>query len=236
MTLEAIATQPFGVLDRALARLERGLRALDGFRPRPVAPDLARAEGSYAGKPLTLRAEAFSARGVGYGRVVRIDGPGTWILNAVAWNDDAFAIPILGLELLVFRGRMHLIVADMFPVVARDAGLMDTLGAAFDDVGEDPPMPSWAARIFSRRPVFRKPRDPAALGEGARAVTAVSTAWLERVHAAMPAPDAGEARARREAYVRAHAEDEPANPFLGKAFGPETGRRLVDEILFPSAR
>ena len=33
----------------------------------------------------------------------------------------------------------------------------------------------------------------------------------------------------------AHAEDEPANPFLAKTFGETLGKRLVDEVLFPSA-
>lgn len=228
---------PFSVLDDASAAMNRELRALPGFAPMMLAPELAAMEGSYAGKTLALQASAFTATGVRLGRVVRIDGPGTWILNAVVFPSEAYATPILGIELLVFRERMHLIVADLYPLREADLGVMDDIGPRFDDVGEAPDMPEWATRIFSRRPVFRKPRGSATLADGARAVRLVTERWLSLATVARPVEDdeATSTRARRDAYIRSHAEDEPANPFLAKTFGEVLGKRLVDEVLFPHA-
>jgi len=235
--LDAATHEPFRVLDLASAAMEQDFLSLPGYVALPIAPELAVVEGSYAGKKLTLRAHAFAAQGVRVGRVARIDGPGSWILNAVVFPDERHSTPILGIELLVFRERMHLIVADLFPLRDADAGVMDDLGPLFDEVGDEPEMPRWATRIFSRRPVFRKPKSNAMLSEGARAVRLVSERWTAMARAATPErPDAAAAsRARRDDYVTAHAEDEPANPFLGKAFGAEIGKRLVDEVLFPAA-
>ena len=227
----------FAVLDDASATMERAFHTLPGFAPLALAPELATMAGSYAGKTLALRASAFTAAGVQLGRVVRIDGPGTWILNAVVFPSESYATPILGIELLVFRDRMHLIVADLYPLREADSGVMDDIGPRFDDVGDPPDMPQWATRIFSRRPVFRKPRSSATLADGARAVRLVADRWLSFATVAVPVDDdvGRSTRARRNAYIRSHAEDEPANPFLAKTFGDVLGKRLVDEVLFPHA-
>jgi hypothetical protein len=184
-----------------------------------------------------MRCDAFRARGIGWGRLARMDGPGTWILNAIVYPERGFAVPILGIELLVFRERMHLVVADLFPLVTEHAALMDEIAPAFDALGETPPMPAWAARIFSRRPIFRKPRTGEALEGGADAMARVGRRWMELARGARPEQDperAANAWRAVESYVRAHAVDEPANPFLGRAFGEARAARLVDEVLFPT--
>ena len=237
VTVETTETPSLVDLDAAYARLHGGIERLPDFCPVVLPTDLTQATGSYAGKTLELRAVAFRARGVRYGRLVRIDGPGTWILNAVVFPEDGYTFPILGIELLVFRERMHLIVADLFPLEEQDEGVMDDLAPHFDQVGTPPEMPTWARNIFSRRPIFRKPGSTSELTAGARAVDAVSFRWLARVHDAAPAARAAlaaEARRRRDAYICAHVEDEPAHPFLGKAFGAELGERLVSVLLFPA--
>lgn len=191
----------------------------------------------HGGKPLELEALAFSARGVAYGRCVAIGGPDLWIENTVVISDPAFALPILGVELLVFRGRMHLIVADMFPLLGRDEGVMDDIGPRFEDIGETPAMPAWAKKIFSRAPVFRKPRSEASLGAGAQAMATVGEAWLARARAASPVSDPSlreQARERLIDYARVHADDDPSGPFLERAFG-QRGERLLGEVLFPVA-
>lgn len=221
-------------LDDARASVYASLRALPGFQNRELPRGLSEMHGAHGGKDLSLRAWGFRAHGVAYGRCVAIDGPGIWIENTVVFPDPALALPVLGVELLVFRDRMHLVVADLFPLADQDAGLMDGISPRYDHLGSTPPMPAWAARIFSRAPIFRKPRSEDALAEGARAMLDVSGAWLARRSQAeaCAAPAAACARERLLGYIQAHAADEPAKPFLARAFGP-LGERLVGEVLFP---
>lgn len=229
------APHPFVALDEARAELRRALESLPGHRPVPLDPGLSSMRGLHGSKELSLEASAFEARGVAYGRSVSIRGEDTWIENTVLFSDPRYALPVLGVELLVFRGRMHLIVADLFPLSGRDEGVMDDLGPRYRDVGDEPPMPAWAASIFSRAPVFRKPRREDALPQGAAAMREVSSAWLARARAAEVEVEPGavaEASRRLLEYTRRHAEDEPAGPFLSRAFG-EGGARLLPSVLFP---
>jgi len=225
-----------GALDTVFEAFGSAVRSLPEHRTVALPAELARIEGAYGGKPLVMRNEVFAARGVRWGRLARIDGPGTWVLNAIVYPEDGFTTPIPGIEVLVFRGRLHLVVADLFPLAARDVGVMDDIGPQFDALGETPPMPRWAEQIFSRRPIFRKPRADGAFEEGARAMALVLERWMERARCAEPeAGDATDAARARGRYVACHAEDEPAVPFLEKTYGAPLARRLVDEVLFPVA-
>jgi hypothetical protein len=190
--------------------------------------------GQHGARTLSLETFAFSSRDVLFGRCVAIHGADTWIENTILFPHPHAALPILGLELLVFRGRMHLIVADLFPLLPRDEGVMDDIAPDFAALGEPAPVPSWATRIFSRSPVFRKPREVSALSAGASAMRQVARRWFElaRSRREVPLEERGEAGRRLLDYAVAHAEDEPAGPFLSRAFG-QPGERLIREVLFP---
>ncbi len=227
----------FAELDSACAELIEGFATLPEYQPLDLPPELCNVVGTYGANELSMCTTAFKARGIALGRVALIRGEGTWITNMVAFPADGYTSPILGIELLVFREKMHLIAADMFPLVASDEDAMDNIAPPFDNVGPDPEMKSSARKIFSRRPIFRRPGETPALDIGVAAMREVGAAWLTRARAAQPEtnPDIVERIILARAdYIKSHLEDEPANPFLKRAFGEEIGGRLVNEILFPT--
>lgn len=210
---------------------------LRGFRRLKIPAEFERLEGVYGTKNLFWEAFAFTAESIVYGRVVLIRGVDCWINNIIVFPADGATIPILGLEMLGFRNKIHLIVADAFPLIESDADLMNEIGAKYDDIGETPPMPEWAAKIFSPRPIFRKPRNEDDITTAANAMREVGALWLAKARTATHSSDATEtqsAAARRDEYVRRHAADEPAEPFLRRCFGDSVAQRLVHEFLFPA--
>jgi hypothetical protein len=229
--------------DRGLARLQAchdrllcGLRGLPGAEELVVAPELARPAGAYGGKPIHAEVRAFRAAGVELVRVVRIDGPGTFILNAVSFSEDDASLPLLGIEVLVFKQRLHLLVADLFPLVPDDDEAVADLAASLDPaLGDRLELPAWSRAIFSADPILRKPGSSAALAPAAAIVDEVVGRWEAAVsqRAGTRDPRAPAARRRRDEYVRVHARDEPAIPFLGRVFGTSLATQLVDELLFP---
>lgn len=77
------------------------------------------------------------------------------------------------------------------------------------------------------------------LNVGAQALREVGQVWLQRARQASPETNqiiAVQAAEKRATYIQSHADDEPANPFLKRAFGEEIGGRLVNEILFPTVQ
>jgi Ferredoxin-dependent bilin reductase len=235
--IPAFETEVFAELDAVQNELAESFRRLPDFRELEIPMEFRRIVGNYGTKELTWTAWAFRARGIGYGRVVRIVGNGTWINNIIVFAEDGYTLPVLGIEVLAFREKIHLLVADLFPLCAGDEGLMDDISETFADLGETPKMPEWATKIFSRSPIFRKPASAEAIPRAAQAMRDVSATWLAKTHSAMPEKNAEihtNAQQKRDAYILSHAEDEPANPFLGRAFGSELGKRLVEEFLFPT--
>ena len=231
-----MSENPYLPLQTAHDNLIGKIKNLQGFSELEIPSEFRHLKGVYGAKELEWKAFAFAAEGIKYGRIVLIEGVDSWINNIIIYPEDGFAVPILGIEMLGFRHRIHLIVADIFPLLETDENLMDEIGAKYDDVGEAPPMPDWALKIFSRAPVFRKPRNTEDIQTAADAMREVGEKWLHFAESAKPLGDSNLARqicAKRDEYIAHHAEDEPAKPFLTRTFGEEIGLRLVNEFLFP---
>jgi hypothetical protein len=216
--------------------LIRKIKNLRGYRELEIPSEFSYLKGIYGAKELEWKAFAFAAEGIIYGRIVLIEGVDSWINNIIVYPEDGYAVPILGIEMLGFRHRIHLIVADIFPLLDADKNLMDEIGMRYDGVGDTPPMPDWATKIFSRAPVFRKPRNTEDIQTAADAMCEVGEKWLHFAESAKPLSESDLATRicqKRDEYISHHAEDEPAKPFLTRTFGEETGLRLVNEFLFP---
>lgn len=242
MTAEAVREvaqldNAFIELDAVCDELTNQFTLLPGYRPRPLPPELCHVTGMYGVKELVMKSTAFAAYGIALGRIALIRGEGIWIGNIVVYPADGFTTPILGMELLVFRERMHLLVADLFPMIDDDEALMDDITPRFDHLGCDPEIRTEPRNIFSRSPIFRKHGDTAMLGVAAQAMREVSQRWFVKAFSAKPDPNteiAERAATKRANYISSHLADEPADPFLKRAFGDEIGGRLVNEILFPT--
>jgi hypothetical protein len=235
--MQTQTVQTYQILQNAHDSLVKEFQNLRGYCELSIPPEFKRLEGVYGSKSLVWEAFAFRADGILYGRVVLIRGVDSWINNIIIYPADGYTTPILGIELLGFRHKIHLIVADVFPLIEADEDLMDEIGAIYDDIGTTPPMPDWATKIFSRHPVFRKPRNEEDIETAARAMRDVGEMWLAQARTAQKISDLTQqqsAALKRDEYVRHHAADEPAQPFLSRCFGTETGLRLVNDFLFPS--
>jgi hypothetical protein len=222
-------------LHEAGEQLRNQIAQLAGYAPRSLPDELSQLTGQHGTVPLDMQVQAFSAESVGYGRLARMTGPGTWVFNLVVCPRDELVLPVLGIEVLVFRGRVHLLVADLFPLDDDSEGLMSSLAARFDGLGVQPSMPDWARKIFSATPIFRKPGTAEAIEETAEAIVLCAALWFRLAGQPCERSPAArvEARRRRIAYLEHHLQDEPANPFLRRTFGDALGGRLVREVLFP---
>jgi hypothetical protein len=231
-----MSENPYLPLQTEHDNLIEKISKLRDYRELEIPSDFRYLKGVYGAKELEWKAFAFAAEGIIYGRIVLIEGVDSWINNIIIYPEDSFSTPILGIEMLGFRHRIHLIVADIFPLLKEDENLMDEIGSKFDEIGETPPMPKWAVKIFSRSPVFRKPRNTEDIQTAADAMREVGEKWLQFAESAKPLEDSNLAQQicrKRDEYIAHHAEDEPAKPFLTRTFGEETGLRMVNEFLFP---
>lgn len=237
MTAISTAAAVYQSLQNAHDALVDEFRNLPRFRELKISAEFKRLEGVYGTKSLTWEAFAFDAAGILYGRVVLIRGVDSWINNVIVYPADGYTTPILGIEMLGFRNKIHLVVADVFPLVEAHQNLMEEIGGRYDQIGEPPPMPQWATKIFSAHPIFRKPRNEEDIESAAAALADVGVLWLAKARRAEKTSNLSQliaAATRRDEYVRHHAEDEPAQPFLTRCFGQETGFKLVHDFLFPS--
>lgn len=232
-----MSDNPYQSLQSAHDKLTQEFRDLADYRELFIPSNFRSLDGAYIGKSLKWEAFAFAARGIIYGRVVLIRGVDSWINNIIVFPADDFTTPILGIEMLGFRNKIHLIVADLFPLAENDRELMREISLRYENIGEPPPMPQWAQQIFSPHPVFRKPRNEEDIETAAHAITDVGAKWLSIAHQVLPEKSfekAQTARVARDDYVRCHAQDEPAEPFLTRAFGQEISLQLIHDFLFPS--
>ena len=209
----------------------------------PVALDaeLARADGTWKGAPVTIATRAWRGGNVRWARVATVTGGGLEIGNVMALAARDVPLPILGADLVSLgaRGAGVMIAADLSPVLApgeaRDRQLAHFARrmSPFHDLTPGGELPAWCARWFSPYALYVRPT----VAELPRA----AEAFLETVHefvalagaaAREPASAAGVAEAQR-GYAAAHREDDKGLGLLARMFGERWADRYLREVLFP---
>jgi 15,16-dihydrobiliverdin:ferredoxin oxidoreductase len=181
-----------------------------------------------------------------FGRVVRVDGGSrVQVLNIVLFPTLESGLPVLGVEILTFRRGLHLFVLDACPlwpdrfdhdgwVEALDRGREAFPPACLREV------PAWGQHVFSPSLVLAKPhpREPVPMSACLAPCRALLHHWLARA-TGLPACAPGEGPvdvlARRARYLKHHADDEPAGPFLRRTAGDAWAESFIYGFLFPSA-
>jgi Ferredoxin-dependent bilin reductase len=189
-----------------------------------------RLDGEWRGEPASLASRCYQGPEVRYGRVTIFAARGVEIASLVFFPRLDRKAPILGADLVEHAQGAGLVVADLSPVCEEPDvdPVLSRAAAALPSAGELPP---WAARVFSRTPIFGRVADP---DRAFDAVRAAAGAFVSRVRASVPqAAFVESVRAAQSRYVRAHREDDRALGLVAKVFGPGPARRYVEEVLFP---
>jgi len=192
--------------------------------------DERRLEGEWRGEPASLGSRCYAGGAIRYGRVTELIARGFEIGSLVFFPTLDRRAPILGVDLVEHAEGGGLFVADLSPVfdgAAPDAA-MARAAAELPPAGE---LPSWAAEVFSKTPIFARVPSAAA---AATPLRSAASAFASSVAACAPDGAAVETvRAAQARYVRAHREDDRALGLLAKVFGPERARWYIHEVLFP---
>ena len=214
----------FERLARQLESFLRGELSLASAKEEP------RLDGEWRGEPASLASRCYEGPAVRYGRVTILAARGVEIASLVFFPRLDRKAPILGADLVEHAQGAGLVVADLSPVSEEpdvDA-VLSRAAAALPSAGE---LPAWAARVFSRTPIFGRVADPDAAAD---AVRTAASAFVSRVRASVPqAAFVESVRAAQSRYVRAHREDDRALGLVAKVFGPGPARWYLEEVLFP---
>jgi hypothetical protein len=213
-----------------------------GFDERKVE-DAFCFDGEFAREPLSIRPVAFTGRGIDFGNVVRVRGGSqVQVLSIVLIPPHTSPLPIFGCELLVFSRGVHLVVLDAFPTCEHEEASrlllkLERLGACLAGAFELHPAPDWGKNVFSEKAIVIKPdpQRPAGIGAFVPAVTSLLSAYLTAAAQGPTAPESmhDQIREARALYLKDHAEQEPAGPFLERIAGKEWVDKFVFDFLFP---
>jgi phycocyanobilin:ferredoxin oxidoreductase len=231
---------------RAEAQLVEAL----GLAQLPLDPELARAEGTWKGGPVTIETRAYRGGALIYARFAEVRGGELEIGNALCVPDPDHPLPIFGADLVALGAEVAMIAADLSPTLPpgpeRDAQLAP-LGAACAARGPLPPggaLPAWCADWFSPFSLYTR-IGPADLPAAAAAFDALPRLYADLCRASRPEPDraasasasASTLRAHAihaiEGYAAAHRTDDKGLRMLAKMFGEPWAARYLAEVLFP---
>lgn len=219
------------------------LRGGLGLGSLPIAPDLARAEGSFRGGPVVIETRAYSSAFVGYARFVTIAGPGLEIGNVLVLGRPPSQLPIFGADLVSISADAVMIAADLSPVLPDSSPLLAPLASRRARHVELPPggdLPAWCSAWFSPFALFT--RAPSAVYPAARAAYLdFATALLEiealshsAGAAALPPADAAAVAKAQAGYLADHRTQDKGLRMLANLFGAPWASRYIDAVLFPS--
>jgi len=234
-----------GVLALALALTRRAASSLVaalGLSPLPLAPDLARAEGTWKGKPVTIETRAFRGGPIVFARFAEIAGEGLEIGNALCVPSPDYPLPIFGADLVALGPDAAMLAADLSPTLPpgpeRDAQLAP-LAEAFEARATLPPggaLPAWCADWFSPFSLYTR-IDRTHLDAAAAAFEAFPRVYGDICRApsgAAPRPGLAAETARAiEGYAAAHRTDDKGLRMLAKMFGEGWASRYLEAVLFP---
>jgi phycocyanobilin:ferredoxin oxidoreductase len=238
-----MADPGFGVA-ALVEETEELLRGGLGLEQLPIAPDLARAEGSFRGGPVVIETRAYASAAARYARFVTIAGPGLEIGNVLVLGSPPSLLPIFGADLVSISADAVMIAVDLSPVLPDSAPLLAPLASrrarhpALPKGGE---LPAWCSAWFSpfalytRVPPAGYPAARAAYLDFAAALLEIEA--LPRFAGAAGAADAdpaavAEAQAR---YLADHRTQDKGLTMLAKMFGAAWASSYIDAVLFPSA-
>jgi len=226
----------FGAL---LAEAEEILVREVGLRPVPLAPELARAEGTWRGGPAVIETRAYVGNGLRYARFVQMSGDGLDIGNVLCLADPLTPLPIFGADLVAVGRETGMVAADLSPTLppgpARDAqlrpqALARTRRAPLPPGGE---LPAWCSHWFSPDALYTRvpPEQAAAAADAFRDIV---HAFVRIVRTAAPHVEhLTTVAATQEGYAEAHRTDDKGIRMLSSLFGTAWAERYVQTVLFP---
>jgi len=192
--------------------------------------DERRMEGDWRGEAASLGSRCYEGPAVRYGRVTNFAARDIEIASVVFFPRLDRRAPILGADLVEHAQGAGLLVADLSPIFA-GAPIDPAMARAAAELPSAGELPSWAAQVFSKAPIFARVTSADAAAKGLRAA---ASAFVTSVNTCAPdAPAVESVRAAQSRYVRAHREDDRALGLLAKVFGPERARWYIHEVLFP---
>ena len=259
---EGIPRPPHSPFPPLIRDIERQLVSALGLSPLPIAPGLARAEGTWKERPVTIETRAYRGGPLRYARFVTAVGEELEIGNVLCLSVPEEPLPIFGADLVarLVPGRpgegearwQTMVAADLSPTHPEEAGRARQLAGlerrlapyrgVLPSAGE---LPAWCARWFSSHAVFTRP--PAAqLGAAVAAVREMAAEFVCLARVAGGSVGAGtewrrseEMAARvartQDEYAAAHRADDKGLTMLARMFGAGWAGRYVEEILFPDS-
>jgi phycocyanobilin:ferredoxin oxidoreductase len=207
--------------------------------PVPVDPELAFAEGTWKGEPVTIETRAYASDQIRQARFAIVRGPALEIGNILCLSTLEWPLPILGADLVAIRREQGMVAVDLSPTLPpgeqREAQLSG-LAAMQAQQPELPPggvLPDWCADWFSPHALYT--RVPLSQAEAAAAAFRdFPRHFIDLARQGRPQSELSAHVARvQDGYMAAHRNDDRGLGMLAKMFGPTWAERYVSELLFP---
>jgi phycocyanobilin:ferredoxin oxidoreductase len=207
--------------------------------PVPVDPDLAFAEGTWKGDPVTIETRAYRNDVIRQARFAIVRGPSLEIGNILCLSALDRPLPILGADLVAIRREQGMVAVDLSPTLPpgneREAQLAG-LAALRAQQPELPPggvLPAWCADWFSPHALYTRCTLPQA-----KVASAVfrdfPRHFIELTRQSRPHSELRAHVARvQDGYMAAHRDDDRGLGMLAKMFGAAWAERYVSVLLFP---
>jgi phycocyanobilin:ferredoxin oxidoreductase len=237
--LADMAHPGFGVA-ALVEETEELLRGGLGLAPLPIAPELARAEGSFRGGRVVIETRAYSSAAARYARFVNIAGPGLEIGNVLVLGRPPSPLPIFGADLVSISADAVMIAVDLSPALRDSAPLLAPLAsrrARHPELLPGGELPGWCSAWFS--PFALYTRVPPAVYPAARAAYLDFAAALLEIEAlsrsaGFPGADAAAVAEAQAGYLADHRTQDKGLTMLAKMFGAAWASRYIEAVLFPS--
>lgn len=187
-----------------------------------------------------LHSWAFASTRVSWARLTEIRSRSEFI--AFSWTvipSFEFDVPLFQAELIEVKRKLFLLVMDARVPRADNEDLQVRLEAELSKL-HDPLLPSvehrpsWSRSCIGPTAVWTRPMNEPALPVGVRAFRDFlrwSAPWIEG-----GVRDPGRSNLRREDYLAVRAgflENEPARPYMHRAFGVEWSEAYMERFLYP---
>jgi len=203
-----------------------------------VPERFARMEGAMKTTPYVLTTRRFRGPGSSCATLALMTNPDTGALASVTISccpPSGRGLPILGVDLVAFRGMMNLVVLDVSPLTDTPeldpaSKVLERLKLDFEARLPKRKRPEFVAHTFSQRAIFcaARPDDAAFVADGA---SRLLSAYADLLAGGPGGPRSIEECARMDAWCAAMRTNKKELKALTMIFG-EQARSYLDDFLF----